>query len=195
MERLDPFVCATFLFAAFTLAGAAHALWLRSRWSRTFQIPLDCGRTFAGRRIFGDNKTWRGLMVMIPATGAAFALLAGLRPLAPGAWSRGLWPLDQMTYCWLGLWAGMGFMVGELPNSFLKRRLDVGPGLAPSHPGLRLMCLILDRIDSIAGAFVALVLFIPIPWQTIVCVMLLGPGLHFGFSVLLFRLGVKGRAA
>ena len=59
MERLDPIACSAFLLAAFAMAGTAHSLWLRSTWSRPFQIPLDAGRSFAGCRIFGDNKTWR----------------------------------------------------------------------------------------------------------------------------------------
>ena len=71
-------------------------------------------------------------MMMIPATGAAFALLAGLRPLASAAWAHGLWRLDQVEYFVLGMWAGLGFMAGELPNSFVKRRLGVAPVWPPS---------------------------------------------------------------
>jgi CDP-archaeol synthase len=195
MNRLDPLVCASFLLMAFCLAGVAHAWWLRSRWSLAFQSPLDGGRTFAGKRIFGPNKTCRGFMMMVPATGAAFGLLAGLRGIAPAAWSDGLWPLNFGEYFLLGCWAGFGFMAGELPNSFVKRQCGVTPGMPPVSIIGRFVSGIADRIDSILGAYLALAVAIPIPWLTLACILIVAPGLHLAFSVLLFGLGVKGRAA
>ena len=78
MTDLAPIACALFLIAAFVLAGVAQTAWLGSRTSRRFAVPLDGARTFRGRRIFGDNKTARGFLVMVPAAGAAFCLLARL---------------------------------------------------------------------------------------------------------------------
>jgi len=54
---------------------------------------------------------------------------------------------------------------------------------------------IVDRLDSITGALIAITLFAPTPWMTWVFVILIGPAIHFAFSVLLYRLGVKTRAA
>ena len=52
-----------------------------------------------------------------------------------------------------------------------------------------------DRLDSIVGSLIAIALVAPTPWMTWVFVALIGPGIHFAFSVLLYRLGVKERAA
>ena len=131
MTDLAPIACALFLIAAFVLAGVAQTAWLGSRTSRRFAVPLDGARTFRGRRIFGDNKTARGFLVMVPATGAAFWLLARLIETR-GPLAHGLWPLTLAGYWWLGVAAGFGFMLGELPNSFLKRQLGIPPGEA-SH--------------------------------------------------------------
>ena len=52
-----------------------------------------------------------------------------------------------------------------------------------------------DRVDSIAGMAVAISLVTTTPWMTWVYVIVLGPAIHLCFSVLLYRLGVKARAA
>jgi len=68
--------------------------------------PIDGGAYFVDRRpLFGSSKTWRGLIVAIPITGLAAAVL-GL-------------PFE------LGVWIGAAAMLGDLFSSFLKRRLDV----------------------------------------------------------------------
>ena len=41
----------------------------------------------------------------------------------------------------------------------------------------------------------AITLAAPTPWLTWAFVVLIGPAIHFAFSVLLYRLGVKERAA
>ena len=86
-------------------------------------------------------------------------------------------------------------MAAELPNSFLKRRLGVEPGAAPGNPLARWICFVIDRTDSIVGGFLALALFVPVSFLTWVYVLLVGSGLHWSFSVLLYHLGVKARPA
>ena len=71
----DPLVQALFIIVAFVVAGLAHSAWLGSRWSSKLMMPLDGGARLRGRRLFGDNKTVRGFVVMIPAAALAFAAL------------------------------------------------------------------------------------------------------------------------
>jgi CDP-2,3-bis-(O-geranylgeranyl)-sn-glycerol synthase len=191
---LNPFTCAAFLIAAFTLAGSCHTTWLATPASRRFAIPLDGGRTIAGRRLFGDNKTVRGFVVMVPATGLAFALLASLLDIVQGG-LNGLWPLSPVGYTLLGAWGAVGFMAGELPNSFIKRQLGIPPGAAAQSRFAGPLFLVIDRLDSILGLMLALVVAVPVPWRTWIFVALIGPALHGLFSVALFRLGVKSRPA
>lgn len=191
---LDPLSCALFLIAGFTLAGVCHSTWLAMPGSHRFAIPLDGGRTLGGRRLLGDNKTIRGFMVMVPATGLAFALLASLLSVLP-AGLRGLWPLSPAGYALLGSWAAVGFMAGELPNSFVKRQLGIAPGAAARGRFAGPLFFVVDRVDSILGLVLALIVAVPVPWRTWLFVALIGPALHGLFSVALFRLGVKARPA
>lgn len=189
---LDPFVCALFLLAAFTLAGVAQTAWFAAPASRAFALPLDGGLRLRGHRLFGANKTARGFVVMVPAASAAFTLLA-LAAVDPSR--AGLWALTPGGYALLGAWAGFGFMAGELPNSFVKRQLDIAPGGAPRGRAWTVVQFVVDRLDSGIGMLAAVSVAVHTPAMVWVYVLLIGPAIHWSFSLVLFRLGLKQRAA
>lgn len=191
----DAAACTLFLLVAFSLAGVVQSLWLRSSVSHRFAIPLDGGATVRGRRIFGANKTWKGLVVMVPAVGIAFwALIAGIGHVRPDALAS-LWRLSSTGYFVLGCWAGLGFMLGELPNSFVKRQADISPGGFPKSAAGRVLGFVVDRSDSVLGALIALSLAVNVPWPAWAAILLAGPLVHWLFNVLLVLLGVKTKPA
>lgn len=192
MTRVDPLVAALFILAAFTLAGMAQTAWFAAPASKAFAVPLDGGLHLRGRRLFGPNKTARGFVVMVPAAAAAFVLLAAMAPDVVRAW---LWRLPLEGYALLGAWAGFGFMAGELPNSALKRQLGIPPGGAPRARAAAVLHFLLDRLDSGIGLLAALSLAVEVPWLTWAYVLLIGPFIHWSFSLVMFRLGLKHRAA
>jgi hypothetical protein len=192
VTALNPVACGCFLLVAFVIAGTAQTAWFVSPASRRFAQPLDGGLTLRGRRLFGQNKTRRGFVVMVPASAAAFALLAVLTG-DPAA--LGLWPLSIPGYALAGAIAGFGFMAGELPNSFVKRQLDIAPGGAPPGPLATACQFAVDRLDSGLGMLLALNSFVAVSWQTVAVVLIAGPFIHWTFSVLMFHLGLKPRPA
>jgi CDP-archaeol synthase len=184
--------CAWFLLGAFVLAGLAQTAWFAAPLSRRFAQPIDAGATFRGRRVLGEHKTLRGFVVMVPAAAASFATLAA----AIGDPARaGLWPLAPAGYAWLGACAGFGFMAGELPNSFVKRQLGVRPGERPRRPAAAAVQFLFDRIDSGLGMLLAVSAIVATPGMTWLLVLLIGPSIHWAFSVLMFHLGLKTRPA
>jgi len=190
----DPIVASGFLLVAFTVAGLIQVAWLKSAASRRFARPIDGGRTMAdGRRVFGDNKTWRGFLLMVPVCALVFGLLY-LCAAAAGL-GGGLWSLSPFTYALLGAWVGLTFMLAELPNSFLKRRFGVGPGTAPPPGPWRALCFLVDQTDSIFGGLLGLALVVPVPLTVWLAVLVLGLGIHCLFNFLLKHLGMKARAA
>ena len=106
------------------LGGAlAHAPVLRFDLLSPLKRPLDRGATLGGRRLFGDNKTLRGALVM--ASGTTLAAMALMRQ----RWFRERVPGELCEAPTIyGLLLGAGVVLGELPNSFLKRRLGIAPG-------------------------------------------------------------------
>lgn len=190
----DPLACALVIIAAMSLAGLVHGVWMRSRYCAALRVPIDAGLTWRGARLLGDHKTLAGFIAIVPAAGAAFVLAGAVRETA--LWlDAGLWQLAPPELFALGCWAGFSFMAGELPNSFLKRRMGLAPGAVPCRGPMRLVCLAFDRLDSTLALLVALSAVVPMHWMTWIWVLALGPAVHLAFSAMLFLTGVKARAA
>jgi CDP-2,3-bis-(O-geranylgeranyl)-sn-glycerol synthase len=188
----DPVALAVFVLAAFAIAGVCQTLWLASWAMPSLARPIDGGLTWRGRRLLGDHKTWRGLVVMIPAAAISFA---ALHAAAAGAGlAGGLWTGDTTHYGWLGLAAGAGFMAGELPNSFLKRRIGIAPGRHADAGVARWVFRVLDHLDSVAGALTALAIVTEVPPATWALLAVGGPIVHAVFSRITARAGGKHRA-
>lgn len=44
-------------------AGIINMIWCKLSILKSIQTPIDSGKNFVdGKRIFGDNKTWKGLI-------------------------------------------------------------------------------------------------------------------------------------
>ena len=61
------------------MAAAAHVVVIRYDLLWRLKVPIDLGWTIRGRRVFGNNKTWRGALVMIAGSSAAMTLQQRLR--------------------------------------------------------------------------------------------------------------------
>jgi CDP-2,3-bis-(O-geranylgeranyl)-sn-glycerol synthase len=134
-------------------AGALllHAPVLRYDLLGGLHRPIDGGLELRGRRLFGDNKTWRGALVMF--TGA-FAATAGLSRFR---WFRDRLPEDVAAapVPVYGALLGLGVVAGELPTSFVKRQLGIAPGRrAPAT--LAPLFSLYDQGDIVLGSAVTL---------------------------------------
>jgi len=105
-------------------APAVHAPVLKWDLLRGLKLPVDGGRTFRGRRLFGDNKTLRGALFMTAGPALASVVLHRF------GWYRRRLPreLAEADPLLVGLLLGLGVFAGELPNSFAKRQLGIPPG-------------------------------------------------------------------
>jgi CDP-2,3-bis-(O-geranylgeranyl)-sn-glycerol synthase len=133
------------------IGGAACAGWVMAgqRWL-WLKRPIDGGATFRGRRLFGDNKTWRGLAC---AWLGAVATVA-LQKYVLDGYAGNVAVLDYGAVGALGLGTafGVGATVGELPNSFLKRQIGIGPGGRP-HGALVPVFYLFDQVDVLLGVW------------------------------------------
>lgn len=140
-----------------------------------WKTPIDFGKSWRGKRLLGNNKTWRGL-VFGTAMAALTALLIGLftNPTAR---------LDiHATFVFAGALMGMGALLGDAVESFFKRRRGMGPGNS---------WFPFDQIDYIIGG---LVVIYPIYTPTValmLTILLLFFGLHLVSSYVGFLLKLK----
>jgi hypothetical protein len=172
------------------LAGLIHVGIIKSGWfAGLARMPLDGGLSLWGRRLFGDNKTVRGAVIMIGATTIFSLLLAQISDVH----SRLAVADYQIAYPALwGALLGAGYILGELPNSFIKRQLCIAPGAAAPGAMMRVFWAI-DQVDSAIGVFLVLA----IKWRPdtlfVICVLVLALLLHPLVAVLMVLLGLKAR--
>ncbi|UTW49362.1 CDP-alcohol phosphatidyltransferase family protein [Bacterioplanoides sp. SCSIO 12839] len=104
---------------------------------------------------FGANKTWRGFVV-VPALTAAGALV-----LLPFEWLLGdRSPFAGYSLLLAGAIAGLGYMLGELPNSLVKRRMGIGAGELPEQG--KVITIAVDQLDSAIGVAAAYSIYLGI---------------------------------
>jgi len=194
-SKTDPMALSLFIITAFMVAGILYFIWLSLPLAGKFNRPVDGGRHFRGKRIFGENKTFRGFVGMGLAAGISFYIFGSFAGNLPVWIAGGMWDLSPMNYALLGVWCGIGFMAGELPNSFVKRQLQIPPGCAAESRGYCLVFFVVDHMDSLLGALLVMSMVVPVPWKTWVYLLLVGPMIHLGFSALLFLFKGKRRFA
>ncbi len=158
------------------LGGALfHGLCVKYDWLARLARPIDGGRTLGGKPVFGKNKTFRGPV----ALGLGAALVMALQTYVLHRYAA-VQALELFDYGavnpWLvGFAMGAASMLTELPNSFLKRRLDVAPGAAAEGPR-KWLFFFLDQVDLLLGVWLVMAFVMPVTL------------LHVGLSVLVVLL-------
>jgi hypothetical protein len=174
------------------VAGAVHiAVIRRGLLPGLGQIALDGGLRVRGRRLFGANKTLRGLVVMPIVAGVVAIALALRHPPANASAHGPGWALAR-AFAW-GASLGAGYILGELPNSFLKRQLDIAPGDAATGRLRGAAFWFIDQIDSLVGILLAARLWGPISWVVVAWLLVIMLVLHPLYAWVMVLLGLKQR--
>lgn len=160
----------------------ANAFPLFTKNLKFLAYPIDFGRTFFGKPIFGPNKTFRGFFFGILAAIVIVYLQTFLYKISFVFRQISFIPYDQYNFALLGFLVGFGALFGDLVKSFIKRRLGIKPG-ARFFPW--------DQLDAFIGALIFIsIVWIP-PWQAIVFLTFFVPFLHISTNFLWYWLGLK----
>lgn len=175
-------------------AGIANMLFTRTTLYKKHRYPIDGYKNaWDGKRIFGDNKTWIGFISMI-----IFSMLFQVIC----AWICSYFSINQYNDLFrcngntLGLNLVFGFLIGltymifELPNSFIKRRINISSG--KSGKGIvGCVFFVVDQADSMLGVMLILMLYTDIGflgyWQYVIT----GLFVHIAVNFLLLLLKVR----
>ncbi len=152
---------------------------------KPYDAPMDFGKSFRGRRIFGSHKTWRGLIAGIVAATLGF----WLQQLAVEhyTWAGGL--TSQIDYAHLptlilGPLFAIGTLGGDAIESFFKRQHGIPPG-GGWFPW--------DQVDSVIGAAIVLLPFIVLTFWQYVLLIALMPVIHVISTHVGYWIGLKER--
>ncbi|MCX8204265.1 MAG: CDP-2,3-bis-(O-geranylgeranyl)-sn-glycerol synthase [Candidatus Nezhaarchaeota archaeon] len=162
MDLLDVVTSALFFIAPAYVANAAPLILsplLKVRHPVDFKLVLP-----NGARLFGDAKSWEGLLVGI-VMGSVTGLVLG----------------NSLR----GLVLGTGAMLGDLAGSFVKRRL----GLMPGQP-----LPIVDQLDFLIGALALGTFFnYTLSPPEVIVLVLVTPPIHLASNAVAYCLRLKDR--
>lgn len=194
---MSPLPQLMFLIAILVCAGSSNMVFVKARLFSRLSRPMDGGVVHRdGKRLFGDNKTWKGFFGMIVLTAVWLAAAGWLASKFPAIDRLSLIEFDDLSFpynIWFygALW-GLAYVLAELPNSFIKRRVNIPPG--KNAKGLKgFMFLVMDQVDSVIGCVLVLPLFAHITWLDGIVLVALGSAAHYFANLLLFAVRLKNQ--
>ena len=106
------------------VAGIINSIWCKTKHMKCLQVPMDAGKCLKdGKRLFGDNKTWKGFLGYIIFNIICMVLLGLLCDVSGIEEYNMFYHGTSNTIannCLIGLLLGLAYAVFELPNSFMK---------------------------------------------------------------------------
>lgn len=177
------------------LAGISNMIVVKRKWFKKRATPIDNGKALKdGKRVFGSNKTWLGFWTMV---GCSI-----ITHIVWGLWCKHFEGLQDRNQLYLyygntllynaivGAVMGIAYMVFELPNSFIKRRLDIADG--KTEKGLKgKLFFVIDQLDSMFGVILVLAVVSKISFWQYINYVLLGGLTHICVNLVLYKLKIR----
>ena len=179
-----------YLFAPLIVASMLAGIVLRFDLLRSLRRPLDAGKTFHGRRLFGDHKTWRGVVVAV----IGCVISSAVQKYVLGDRARALALVDyrSVNVIVFGAFMGGGAMLGELPNSFVKRQLGIDPGKA-GRGLVGVLFYVWDQVDLLS-CWLFLFCWVRLTFPLIAVSLVMALALHPLVALIGFLVGARESA-
>jgi hypothetical protein len=166
------------LACALFLAGVLESFLWKTPVFQYLNFPIN-------NQLFGANKRWRGL-VSLPLANLVATYVFYYLDITFFERSKNLIHFSDYNCLEYGLLVGLVFNLSELPNSYIKRRLQIPPG-DESNPWFYLV----DHLDSTYGVLLLWWLYFQFPLHLIITGLFVTPILFIGATWLRKKLGFK----
>lgn len=176
------------------IAGIINMIWCKSSILKKIQTPIDGGKKFKdGKRILGDNKTWKGILGYILFNTVA-AIIWGIICKYANLNSYNFFYTNYENTIYhnllIGTLLGIAYSAFELPNSFIKRRIGIESGKTAN--GLKKYFFVfLDQADSILGCCLVVCIFYRMSIEFYLLYVLIGAITHIAFNMLLYFMKLR----
>lgn len=158
---------------------AAVKIDLLGRLNRPIHTPM-----------FGRNKTWRGIWLMPLAGVVGVGVGLWVEPAFEPYLQARLSDFSPGLRVLLGLCLGLAYVLFELPNSWLKRKMGIPPGKLPTRN--RGLFFALDHLDSTTGCVLVYFAFFNTAMPPSLLLTLgVGPLIHIGVNLVLYALRLR----
>jgi len=159
-------------------AGVIEAFLWKTPLFQVLNIPIQT-------EWFGANKKWRGLLSLPLSMVASVYFLSLIETLLPDL-TQQLISFSSFNLVEFALLVGFVFNLSELPNSFIKRRLEIPPGDESSK-----IFYFIDHMDSTYGVLILWYFYFHFPLHFIVTGLVVTPLVFMGATELRKKLGLK----
>ena len=176
------------------LAGVSNMIFVKIKFLGFLKTPIDNNISLIdGKRLFGDNKTWKGFMGMIIFTAFWTSVLVFIFPDSLNFVFNST-EKNAVSVFALGAILALAYVLFELPNSYIKRRLSIAPG--KSGKGLlKYIFILVDQADSVIGCAIVLYFLYAISLSLTLQLILIGTLVHYIINVILFFVKLKSQPA
>lgn len=181
---MDNILEALWFFLPAGIANAAPVFAAQLPGLKGLNAPLDFGKSYRGVRVFGTNKTWRGLIAGMVAATLVIALQKYL-------FTHNLWILERSWFdyrpasVWLlGPLFGAGALLADAVESFFKRQTGIKPGNG---------WFPYDQIDYIIGGCLFSLFIVRLGFGYYLMVFATWFFMHLLAGYVAFRVGLKSK--
>lgn len=180
-DLLNSIFFALWFFLPAGLANATPIFAKKIPILNKFSTPMDFGKKIQGQRIFGDNKTWRGLLLGVIIATLTLLIQKIIYNQSPNL--QNYLGLDYNNISiWLGVLMGAGALLGDATESFIKRQINISPGKS---------WFPFDQLDYIIGAIIFSSFIITLTITNYVIIIVVWFLLHLISSYIGYLLGLK----
>lgn len=180
----DIFLALWFLLPA-AAANSAPVFAAAAPGLKHLNAPIDGGRTFRNKLLFGPHKTWRGIVVGILVATIVFWLEQLLFEQSTSVRSlTDTVPYSHLPTLLLGPLFGLGALGGDAAKSFLKRQKGIASGDR---------WLPFDQLDYIIGAVIVSLPFVILTPLQYLLIFILWFGMHVLATSIGYLLGLKAK--
>jgi hypothetical protein len=148
--------------------------------------PLDFGLKFNNKNIFGENKTFRGVIIYIVLT----LIVSFILHIYARKWQQMIHPIFTYNPIILGCLYFSGYITGELINSFIKRQLNIKTGQLIKN-NFKYLQYIFDLTDGIIIVGISLIYIYPKYSLDILIAFILALLFHFITDLIMVYLRLK----
>ncbi len=170
--NIDNIIFALLFFLPAGISNMTPVFSSKIPYVKNWNTPLDFGKSYRGQRVFGKNKTWRGLL-----SGVVLGTLTGYI-LSQTYFTD----YDTVLFTLLAASMSFGALAGDAVESFFKRQRGIPSG-KPWFP--------FDQTDYIIGGLLFTLPVTIVPFWVAAWVLALYFGLHLLSSYIGYLLGLK----
>ncbi|MBT3407754.1 CDP-archaeol synthase [Candidatus Woesearchaeota archaeon] len=143
------------------------------------EYPLDFNIKLNNKRIFGNNKTFRGAFFGIVFGIICMYILFNFKTKLSDYL---LFDFNLYSPLFYGIVGGLGVILGDAIESFFKRRLNIKPG-KPLH--------FFDQTDWVIGLLVLTYSFTNLTINHIILILIIIPIFHYLFNYFSYLIGLQ----